>query len=281
MKQRVGMARALAVDPEILFMDEPFSHVDALTSESLRSEVIDLWLGRKHRLSSILLVSHDVKEVVYMATARAAGGQAWAGADGDRQQTAASARPALGGVPGAGGSAPRRHRRGTRCPTTGGAVEPLPRCCRRDLRSAGVSALARRQGGRVPLAADTRREYGDMIKVVHAAELLGWWRRRSGRWCCCGRGETGDRAPPDQVKGIWRTAVVKLGLFHQVGHALRKQPDKKLPRAFVIGPAGEESCRTRTTPSCSTRSSNGAARRPVRLRRGGRGADAGVIEAPG
>jgi NitT/TauT family transport system ATP-binding protein len=67
MKQRVGMARALAVDPELLFMDEPFSHVDALTSESLRSEVIDLWICRKHRLSSILLVSHDIKEVAYMA----------------------------------------------------------------------------------------------------------------------------------------------------------------------------------------------------------------------
>ena len=43
MKQRVGMARGLAVDPEILFMDEPFSHVDALTAESLRAEVIDIW----------------------------------------------------------------------------------------------------------------------------------------------------------------------------------------------------------------------------------------------
>ena len=43
MKQRVGMARALAVDPEILFMDEPFSQVDALTAESLRAEVLDIW----------------------------------------------------------------------------------------------------------------------------------------------------------------------------------------------------------------------------------------------
>jgi NitT/TauT family transport system ATP-binding protein len=43
MKQRIGMARALSVDPEILLMDEPFSQVDALTAESLRSEVIDIW----------------------------------------------------------------------------------------------------------------------------------------------------------------------------------------------------------------------------------------------
>ena len=46
MKQRVGMARALSVDPEILFMDEPFSQVDALTAESLRAEVIDIWSAK-------------------------------------------------------------------------------------------------------------------------------------------------------------------------------------------------------------------------------------------
>src|ERR1700676_5145196 len=67
MKQRVGMARGLSVDPEILLMDEPFSHVDALTAESLRAEVLDIWGARKQRLSSILLVSHDIKEVAYMA----------------------------------------------------------------------------------------------------------------------------------------------------------------------------------------------------------------------
>src|SRR6266704_704452 len=67
MKQRVGMARALSVDPEILLMDEPFSQVDALTAESLRAEVIDLWSAKDRHLSSILMVSHDIKEVVYMA----------------------------------------------------------------------------------------------------------------------------------------------------------------------------------------------------------------------
>src|SRR5260221_1821477 len=67
MKQRIGMARALSVDPEILLMDEPFSQVDALTAESLRAEVIDIWSAKAKRLSSILMVSHDIKEVVYMA----------------------------------------------------------------------------------------------------------------------------------------------------------------------------------------------------------------------
>src|SRR5712692_3495639 len=67
MKQRVGMARALSVDPEILLMDEPFSQVDALTAESLRAEVLDIWGTKERNLSSILLVSHDIKEVAYMA----------------------------------------------------------------------------------------------------------------------------------------------------------------------------------------------------------------------
>src|SRR5205814_7679248 len=66
MKQRVGIARALSVSPELLFMDEPFSHVDALTAESLRAEVIDIWSAKDRNQSSILMVSHDIKEVVYM-----------------------------------------------------------------------------------------------------------------------------------------------------------------------------------------------------------------------
>ncbi len=67
MKQRVGMARALSVDPEILFMDEPFSQVDALTAEGLRAEILDIWDDRERNPSSILMVSHDIKEVAYMA----------------------------------------------------------------------------------------------------------------------------------------------------------------------------------------------------------------------
>jgi NitT/TauT family transport system ATP-binding protein len=67
MKQRVGIARALAVDPEMLLMDEPFSQVDALTAQALRAEVLDIWDDRDRNPSSILMVSHDITEVAYMA----------------------------------------------------------------------------------------------------------------------------------------------------------------------------------------------------------------------
>jgi NitT/TauT family transport system ATP-binding protein len=69
MRQRVGFARALVAQPEVLCMDEPFSALDVLTAESLRSEVVELWRGAGHAgLKSIFLVTHNIVEAVFMAT---------------------------------------------------------------------------------------------------------------------------------------------------------------------------------------------------------------------
>jgi NitT/TauT family transport system ATP-binding protein len=68
MKQRVGLARALAVRPEILCMDEPFSALDVLTSETLRNEVIDLYTAKSSPVNTILMVTHSISEGVFMAT---------------------------------------------------------------------------------------------------------------------------------------------------------------------------------------------------------------------
>ncbi|MFA5263882.1 MAG: nitrate/sulfonate/bicarbonate ABC transporter ATP-binding protein [Opitutaceae bacterium] len=68
MKQRVGLARALAVEPEILCMDEPFSALDVLTSETLRNEVIDIYTRKISPVNSILMVTHSIGEGVFMAT---------------------------------------------------------------------------------------------------------------------------------------------------------------------------------------------------------------------
>jgi len=66
MKQRVGFARALAVEPEILFMDEPFSALDVLTAENLRNELMELWTGKKMPTRSIFLVTHNIEEAVLL-----------------------------------------------------------------------------------------------------------------------------------------------------------------------------------------------------------------------
>jgi len=67
MRQRVGFARALVVNPDILLMDEPFSALDVLTSENLRGDLLDLWSTKKTRLNGILFVTHNIEEAVEMA----------------------------------------------------------------------------------------------------------------------------------------------------------------------------------------------------------------------
>jgi NitT/TauT family transport system ATP-binding protein len=67
MRQRVGFARALVINPDVLLLDEPFSALDVLTAETLRGDLVDLWRDRKIPTQSILMVSHNIEESVEMA----------------------------------------------------------------------------------------------------------------------------------------------------------------------------------------------------------------------
>jgi len=67
MKQRVGIARALALQPEVLLMDEPFSSLDELTAKTLRELVLEIWRDPSLPTNTFVMVSHNVEEAVYMA----------------------------------------------------------------------------------------------------------------------------------------------------------------------------------------------------------------------
>ena len=67
MRQRVGFARALVVEPAALLMDEPFSALDVLTSENLRGELLELWEGQRFPTKTMVMVTHNIEEAVLLA----------------------------------------------------------------------------------------------------------------------------------------------------------------------------------------------------------------------
>lgn len=243
MKQRVGIARALALEPEILLMDEPFSQVDALTAQSLRAELLDIWSATKRNPSSILLVSHDIQEVVYLADRIVI-----LSANPGRIRTILPnhlPRPRDYRSPAfialveqlhdiiAGHELPDK----PRTPTAPAAreLEPLPEATPSEI--LGLLEYLDARGGSEDvfrIATDTRRPFDHMLRVVAAAELLGFVDTPKRLVVLNPLGRRFLNAPTPDRKAIWREQLLRIGLFRLVYTALQQQPDRRLDQDFVL-----------------------------------------------
>jgi NitT/TauT family transport system ATP-binding protein len=240
MKQRLGIARALSVNPEILFMDEPFSHVDALTAEGLRAEVIDLWQPKDQNPSSILMVSHDIKEVVYMA---------------DRIIVLSSQPGRVRTVVPNPLPRPRDYRSSESqelvdylheiitggelpdvpvAPLRPGTIQPLPHATTSSI--VGLLEYLDANNGRdeiFRIAGATDEEFGNIIAIVKAAEMLNFVDTPRESVILTPEGRRFVRADTETRKAIWREQLLKLRLFQDVHDLLLQQPDHEVSADIV------------------------------------------------
>jgi NitT/TauT family transport system ATP-binding protein len=184
MRQKVGFARAMAVEPELLCLDEPFSALDVLSAEALRGELMELWLKKKIPTKAILMVTHNIEEAVLMADRIVIMGKdpghivteipVRLRQPRQRKDTAFQGLVDKVYVAVAGQPKPKEEALGTQ-PGQPGVTRALP--------NAQLSALAGlleklvEEGGRVDLyriSGDLVLELDDLLPIVESGDLLGF-----------------------------------------------------------------------------------------------------------
>jgi len=179
MRQRVGFARALVLEPDVLLMDEPFSALDVLTAENLRTELMSLWAGQKFPTKAVCIVTHNIEEAVLLAdrviVLGANPGHLRAEVPVDLERPRDRKSPTFAALVDKlydllTGREPDRPEPVEATPT----ARPLPAVSVGGL--AGLIEIVHARGGRVDLpdiAADLNFEIDDLLPLVDAATMLG------------------------------------------------------------------------------------------------------------
>lgn len=247
MKQRVGVARALVVEPEVLFMDEPFSALDVLTAETLRGELLELWLEHKIPTRAIFIVTHNIEEAVVLADRIVVLGRNPAHIHADFSVTMPHPRDRKSSTfvelvddiyrvltrP--------DHERETVPPKSSAPGKPLPRkaIMLPHTRPGGMAALLEilvDQGGRADLhklADELSLEVDALLPTVDTAALLGLLRIEEGDAIITPEGQEFAQADIQTRKAIFRkAALANIPLLAQMQSALKAKSDRTLSDEF-------------------------------------------------
>jgi NitT/TauT family transport system ATP-binding protein len=249
MRQRVGFARALVVEPEVLFMDEPFSALDVLTAENLRSELLELWQKKTMPTQAIFLVTHNIEEAVLLADRIIVLGRNPGHVRTDFKVTLAHPRdrkgaaftqlvdyiykvltqpdaqpPALPDVP--AGRASRGERPAH--------YQMLPHA--RPGGIAGLLELLLDHNGKddiYRLADDLAFEIDDLLPIVDAARLLGFLTVNEGDAAITPSGTDYANSEILRQKELFRKAAVdNVLLLRQIIRAIEAKTDRSVPEDF-------------------------------------------------
>jgi NitT/TauT family transport system ATP-binding protein len=250
MRQRVGFARALVVEPEVLFMDEPFSALDVLTAENLRSELLELWAKKTMPTRSVFIVTHNIEEAVLLADRIIVLGRnpghirtdfkVQIPQPRDRKSESFTqlvdyiykvlTRPdVLPEVPGQQAGRRVRDQRQMR-------YQMLPHA--RPGGIAGLLELLLDKGGRddiYRLADDLAFEIDDLLPIVDAAQLLGFLKVEEGDASITQHGAEFANSEILRQKELFRDAAMEnILLLRQIRRAIDSKSDHTVPEDFFL-----------------------------------------------
>jgi len=242
MQQRVGFARAFAVHPDLLLMDEPFSALDVLTAENLRGEIARLWSDGTFPAKSVLMVTHNIEEAVLLAdrifilgtNPGHIRGEVVTNLPRPRDRTRPDFKAVVGQIYAA--MLNPEMEIGTLTPPEIARYVPLPHA-----RAGGISGLLEvlveegGEGDAAGLAHSLRLEVDDLLPILDAAAQLGFAELHDGRVLVTDAGREFARADTLTSKEIFRAHVLEHApLVQTVVEVLRSRPRGVMRRDFML-----------------------------------------------